>query len=44
VEYRITMDGGLNSITGPTQSAGYATAADRVTISVSAGASSVTVH
>lgn len=44
VEYRISMDGGLNSITGPTQSAGYATAADRVTISVSAGASSVTVH
>ncbi|HTJ60284.1 MAG TPA: DUF5668 domain-containing protein [Candidatus Saccharimonadales bacterium] len=44
VEYRVSMDGGLNSITGPTQSAGYATAADRVTISVSAGASSVTVH
>lgn len=44
VEYRVSLDGGLNSINGPTQSAGYATAVDRISISVSAGASSVTIR
>jgi len=44
VEYLVSVDGGLTSMTGPTRSAGYATAADRVTISISAGASSIQIR
>ena len=44
VEYAVTVDGGLTSTTGPTRSVGYATAADRVSISVSAGASSIQIR
>lgn len=44
VEYAVTVDGGLTSTTGPTRSAGYATATDRVSISISAGASSIQIR
>lgn len=44
VDYAVTVDGGLTSTTGPVRSAGYATAADRVSISVSAGASSIQIR
>lgn len=44
VEYRVSVDGALNSITGPMQSAAYAAAVDRVSISVSAGATSIDIR
>ena len=44
VEYAVTVDGGLTSTTGVTRSPGYATATDRVSISISAGASSIQIR
>ncbi|MBI3522104.1 MAG: hypothetical protein HY071_03255 [Chloroflexi bacterium] len=44
VEARVTASGGLISVSGRTETAGYGSAKDRVTISVSAGASSVTIR
>lgn len=44
VEYAVAVDGGLTSTTGPTRSAGYATATDRVSITISAGASSIEIR
>ena len=43
VEYRVEDTGALHSVTGVKQSAGYATAADRLTIRVSAAMSSVVI-
>lgn len=44
VEARVTTSGGLMSLAGPSETAGYATAHDRVTVAVSGGASSVRVE
>jgi hypothetical protein len=44
VEYRIESTGALASISGSQQSAGYATAADRLTIHLASAMSSVTIH
>ena len=44
VEYRLRVTGGLNSISGPQESAGYGTATDRLTITISSGASSITIR
>ncbi|HEU5288648.1 MAG TPA: DUF5668 domain-containing protein [Candidatus Limnocylindria bacterium] len=44
VEYAVTTKGVMHSVQGVTQSAGYATAADRVTIEVSIAAGSVTIR
>lgn len=44
VEYAVTVDGGLTSTTGVTRSPGYATTTDRVSISISAGASSIQIR
>ncbi len=43
VEYRVEATGGLTSVDGLTQSAGYATAADRVLVRFSGGAASVKI-
>jgi len=43
VEYRFESSGGLTSVDGLTQSAGYATGADRVLIRFTGGASSVRI-
>ncbi|HYK97532.1 MAG TPA: DUF5668 domain-containing protein [Candidatus Acidoferrales bacterium] len=42
--YRVTYSGVAMSATGPTQSAGYATATDRITITVSAAAGSLSIR
>ena len=42
--YRVTYSGVAMSATGPTESAGYATAPDRVTINVSAAAGSLSIR
>lgn len=42
--YRVTYSGVAMSATGPTESAGYATATDRVTITVSAAAGSLSIR
>lgn len=44
VAYRISYTGVMQSIDGPTQSANYDSAADRVTIKLSAAASSVSIR
>lgn len=44
VHYRVTTTGGLNSITGTQETAGYAAARDRLTITISAGVSSITIR
>ena len=44
VAYRITYTGVMQSISGPLSSPGYETATDRLTITVSAAMSSVTIH
>lgn len=44
VQYRVRLTGGLNTVSGPQESAGYATATDRLTISISSGVSSITIH
>lgn len=44
VEYAVTTKGVMHSVQGVTQSAGYTTAADRVTIEVSIAAGSVTIR
>jgi len=44
VDYRVRTTGGLNSVSGTDTSAGYATATDRLTILVTSGASSITIH
>jgi hypothetical protein len=43
-EYRVTTTGGLNSIAGTRETAGYAAARDRLTIAISAGMSSITIR
>jgi hypothetical protein len=43
VEYRVETSGGLTSVDGPTESAGYATASDRVLARFSGGAASVRI-
>ena len=40
----MTTTGGLNSITGTQETAGYAAARDRLTITISAGVSSITIR
>jgi hypothetical protein len=44
IQYRVTTTGGLNSITGTQETAGYAAARDRLTITISAGVSSITIR
>jgi hypothetical protein len=44
IQYRVTMTGGLNSVTGTQETAGYAAARDRLTITISAGVSSITIR
>ena len=44
VEYRVRVTGGLNTISGPQESSGYSTAVDRLTIAISSGVSSITIH
>lgn len=44
VEAKVTTSGGLISTSGRTETTGYAAAKDRVTVTVQAGASSVTVR
>jgi hypothetical protein len=44
VDYRVRTTGGLNSVNGTVTSSGYAAATDRLTILVTAGASSITVR
>jgi Domain of unknown function (DUF5668)/N-terminal domain of toast_rack, DUF2154 len=44
IEYRVRMTGGLNTISGPQESAGYSTAVNRLTIAISSGVSSITIH
>ncbi|HKY51038.1 MAG TPA: DUF5668 domain-containing protein [Candidatus Limnocylindria bacterium] len=44
VQYRVRVTGAMNSISGPEESSGYSSAADRLTISISAGVSSITVR
>ena len=44
VEYRVRVTGGLNTISGPQESAGYSTAVNRLTIAISSGVSSITIH
>lgn len=44
VAYRVRVTGALNSVNGLQESAGYASAADRLTIGISAGVSSITIH
>jgi hypothetical protein len=44
VEYRVRLTGGLNTISGPQESAGYSTAVNRLTIAISSGVSSITIH
>lgn len=43
VQYRVETSGGLTSVDGPTQSAGYATASDRVLVRFSGGATSLRI-
>lgn len=42
--YRVTTTGALHSVSGTTESSGYAGASDRLTIALSVGASSVTIR
>ena len=44
VEYRVRVTGGLNTISGPQESSGYSTAVNRLTIAISSGVSSITIH
>lgn len=44
VEYRVRVTGGLNTISGSQESSGYSTAVNRLTIAISAGVSSITIH
>jgi hypothetical protein len=44
VEAKVTTSGGLISTSGQTETAGYAAATDRVTVTVQAGASSIVVR
>jgi hypothetical protein len=44
IHYRVTTTGGLNSVTGTQETAGYAAARDRLTITISAGMSSITIR
>jgi len=44
VEAKVSAEGGLLSVSGRTETAGYAAAADRVTVSIRAGASSITIR
>ncbi|HEY9325827.1 MAG TPA: DUF5668 domain-containing protein [Candidatus Limnocylindria bacterium] len=44
VEYRVRVTGGLNTISGPQKSSGYSTAVNRLTIAISSGVSSITIH
>jgi hypothetical protein len=44
IQYRVTTTGGLNSVTGTQETAGYAAARDRLTITISAGVSSITIR
>jgi uncharacterized protein DUF2154 len=44
VQYRVRTTGGLNTVNGLDETSGYAAAADRYTIVVSAGASTVTIR
>ena len=44
VEYRVRVTGGLNSVSGLQESSGYNAATNRFTITISSGASSITIH
>jgi hypothetical protein len=44
VAYRVRVTGGVNSIAGVQESADYASASDRLSITISAGASSITIR
>jgi len=44
VEYRVRVTGGLNTISGPQESSGYSTAVNRLTIAISSGVPSITIH
>lgn len=44
VEYRVRVTGALNSISGPQESSGYSSATNRLTIAISSGVSSITIH
>jgi hypothetical protein len=44
VEARVATSGGLLSVSGPTETPGWTTARDRITVSVSGGASSIRVE
>jgi hypothetical protein len=44
VEYRVRVTGALNSISGPEESSGYGSATNRLTIAISSGVSSITIH
>ncbi len=44
VEYRVRLTGALNTVSGPQESSGYNSATDRLTITISSGVSSITIH
>jgi hypothetical protein len=44
VEYRVQVTGALNSISGRQESSGYSSATDRLSIAISSGVSSITIH
>ena len=44
IQYRVTTTGGLNSITGTQETPGYGAARDRLTITISAGMSSIPIR
>lgn len=44
VEYRVRVTGALNTTTGPQESSGYNSATNRLTIAISSGVSSITIH
>lgn len=43
-EYRVRVTGALNTVSGPQESSGYNSATDRLTITISSGVSSITIH
>ncbi len=44
VEYSVRVTGAVNSVSGSQQSGAYTSAVDRLTITISSGASSITIH
>lgn len=43
-EYRVRVTGAVNTVSGAQESSAYASATDRLTITISSGASSITIH